>query len=136
MLDGGDPHIYAALLGVLKTVCDKSLEDLLELCHVGIHYRGNGRIYVDDELDVLGFILLNVGYEIVKNGREHVVFVVADGFFTVELGIVEDVTDLVCNLAACISYSNKIALDLAVSGFVYAKACESDDGINRCSQFV
>ena len=68
-----------------------------------------------------------------KNGRKHVVFVVADRLVTVDLGIIEDVADLFGNLASRIPYRDKVTLDLAVSGLVDAKAGKSDDGVNRSS---
>ena len=68
-----------------------------------------------------------------KDGRHHVVFVVADGLLTVELGIVKDVADLLGNLASGIPYRDKIAFDFAVPGLVDAKTRKSDDRVDRRS---
>ena len=136
MIDGGDPHIHAAFLRVFEAVCDESFKDLLELCHVSVHDCGNRRINVDDKLDLLRFILLDIGYEIMKNGREHIVFVVADCLFSVDLGIIEDIADLVGNLTACVPYRDEVALDLAVLGLVDAETCKSYDRVDRGSQLM
>ena len=39
-----------------------------------------------------------------ENGRQHVVFVVPYRFITVDLRIVENITDLLGNFASCVSY--------------------------------
>ena len=114
MVNGRDPDIHTAFLGVFKTVGNKRFKYLLELCDIGVHDCGDRRVNIDDKLDILGFILLDIGNEVVKNGGEHIVLVVADSLLTVDLGIVEDITDLIGNLAACIPYRNEITLDLAV----------------------
>ena len=68
-----------------------------------------------------------------EHGREHIVLVVAYGLFTVDLGIVEDIADLLCDSSSGISYGNEITLDLTVLGLVNAKARKTDDRIDRCS---
>ena len=80
--------------------------------------------------------MLYISNEIVENGREHVVFIVADSLLTVDLGIVEDVADLFCDLASCVSYGDEIAFDLSVPRLVDAESRKTDDRINRSSQFV
>ena len=66
-----------------------------------------------------------------QNGREHVVFVIADCLLTVEFRIIENVADLFSDLSSRIPDGYQIPFDFAVSGLVYAKACKSDDGVNR-----
>ena len=67
MVHSRDPHINAALLGVLEAVCDKGFEDLLDLGYVGIHDGGDRGIDVDYELDVLGFVMSEIGNEVVQH---------------------------------------------------------------------
>ena len=126
-----DTDIHAAFLGVLKSVGNKRLKDLFDLGHIGIHYRRDRRIHIDDELDILGLILLYVGNDIVKDRREHVVLVVADSLLTVEFRIIENVADLFRDLSSRIPYGYQIAFDFAVPGFIYAKSRKTDDRIYR-----
>ena len=77
--------------------------------------------------------MLYVGNEIVENGREHIVFVVADGFLTVDLGIVKDIADLLCNLAAGIPDRDEIAFDFPVPRLVDAERRKAYDRIDRGS---
>ena len=131
MAHGRDPYINAALLGVLETVGDKGFEDLFDLRDVGIHDGGDRGIDVYYELNVLGFVMPEIGNEVVENRREHIVFVVADCLLTVDLGIVEDIADLLCDLASGIPNGDKIAFDLPVSGFVDAESRKTDDRVDR-----
>ena len=71
-----------------------------------------------------------------ENGREHVVFIVAYCLLTVDLGIVQDVAYLFCDLASRVPYRYQIVLYLAVLGLVDGKARKTDDGIYRSPQFV
>ena len=52
--------------------------------------------------------------KIVKDRRKHIVFVVADGLATVELGVIEDIADLICDSPAGITYGDQIFVDLSV----------------------
>ena len=64
---GRDPNIDTAFGSVLKAVRNESPQDLLDLGDVRIHDCGDGRVNVDDELDILGFVVLQVGDEIVEH---------------------------------------------------------------------
>ena len=100
--NGVYPYIHTALFGVFETVAYQMEQDLADLLTVTAKLCGNGRIEVDDEIEVILIHMGKLGKKVVNNRVYHVRLIAYGKPVHIDLGKIQNVTDLFGNPVTCI----------------------------------
>ena len=113
-----DMDIYASLFRVLEGVVDQMPEYFFELGHIGPHSGRDVGIHIDDEFEIRSLERSDFSNDIMEQGSDHIIFFVYRKRVHVDLGIVQDIADLIPDFLPCFHDGQKILLYIFVLDFI------------------
>ena len=109
-----DMDIDAALFRILESVVDQMTEYFFELGHIGPHGGRDPGIHVDDELQIRPLKRSDLSYGIMQKRCDHIVFFIYRKRAHVDLGIVQNIADLLPDFLPGFHDGQKILLYIFV----------------------
>ena len=101
-----------------------------------MHDCRDAGVHIDDQLHVLRLTGTQFRDQVVKDRREHIVFVIGHCFISVQLGVIQDIADLFGDFTAGITDRDQIAVDLSVLGLIDTDTRQTDNRIHRGTDLV
>ena len=109
-----DMDIDAALCRILESVVDQMTEYFFELGHIGPHGGRDPWIHVDYELQIRSLERSDFSYGVMQQRSDHIVFFIYRKRAHVDLGIVQNIADLLPDFLPGFHDGQKISLYILV----------------------
>ena len=109
-----DVDIDAALFRILESVVDQMAEYFFDFSYIGPHGGRDPGIHVDDELQIRSLKRSDLSYGVMQQRSDHIVFFIYRKRAHVDLGIVQNIADLLPDFLPGFHDGQKISLYILV----------------------